>query len=343
MSRQIQLNIADPCSENWDNMEQSEKGRYCQACQKQVIDFTGMTETQLALFFKNNQSAVCGRLRKDQVEKELHIPRKRIHWFRYFLQVALPAVIFSSKAYAQGKVMVKPTTVLQEERDSINKKMASVNSSSRYRMITGKVVGTDGKPVAFAQVWTPGRFESAASDSNGNFRLIVEKEDTDIHIEVSGIGYTPRTIDLKLDGPVSHSVITLQPDAWAGEMIYLGGITSVRVSKKEKKLRAHKTTPEKIIQPVMDTTHKVFKVYPNPVVSGSSLNLELTRELNEGYYNLDISAVNGNSVFQQTQMWIDKEARVMNVQIPAIAPGNYILSLRSRKDGRVYSQVIVVN
>ena len=67
MRKQIQLNIPNPCHENWDQMTPVDKGRFCGSCQKQVVDFTTMSDEQLILFFKkqilssSKDGSVCGR------------------------------------------------------------------------------------------------------------------------------------------------------------------------------------------------------------------------------------------------------------------------------------------
>src|SRR5258706_3546393 len=111
MAKKIQLAIADPCHENWDHMSQADKGRFCASCQKQVIDFTRMSDSQLAAFFKKpSTGSVCGRFYGDQLERDIDIPGERLPWVKYFFQFALPAFLLSMKATAQGNVRVKPVT-----------------------------------------------------------------------------------------------------------------------------------------------------------------------------------------------------------------------------------------
>jgi hypothetical protein len=123
MSKHIQLSVADPCHENWDSMNTAEKGRFCGSCQKQVIDFTNMSDSQLAAFFKKPSTGVCGRFYEDQLDRSIEIPKKRIPWVKYFFQFALPAFLFSLKASSQGTLrMGKPAVALEkkkEHKDSI--------------------------------------------------------------------------------------------------------------------------------------------------------------------------------------------------------------------------------
>src|SRR5687767_10861683 len=108
MSKHIQLSIADPCHENWDTMTTAEQGRFCASCQKQVVDFTNMSDAQLAAFFKkpSNESG-CGHFYQHQLDRNIEIPKKRIPWLRYFFQFALPAFFASTRATAQGSINVE--------------------------------------------------------------------------------------------------------------------------------------------------------------------------------------------------------------------------------------------
>jgi hypothetical protein len=120
MGKHIQLSITDPCHENWDSMNKAEQGRFCTSCQKQVVDFTSMSDSQLAAFFKkpiqslSKDGSVCGRFFQDQLDRNVEIPRKRIPWVKYFFQFALPAFLMSAKAAAQGNVIVKSMPVIAE-------------------------------------------------------------------------------------------------------------------------------------------------------------------------------------------------------------------------------------
>ena len=64
------IEIKEPCDEDWSKMTSTERGAFCKACAKEVIDFTGMNsieiKTQLALSYSGNQR-VCGRIRNDQL------------------------------------------------------------------------------------------------------------------------------------------------------------------------------------------------------------------------------------------------------------------------------------
>lgn len=111
MAKKFQLNIPEPCHEDWDGMTPVEKGKFCGSCQKQVIDFSTMSDRELAQFFKKpSTGSVCGRFMTDQLERDFEIPKKRIPWLRYFFTMAIPAFFLSLKSVAaktQGQIRVK--------------------------------------------------------------------------------------------------------------------------------------------------------------------------------------------------------------------------------------------
>ena len=45
------IDIPTPCKEGWQNMAPTEKGAFCNSCQKEVIDFTQKTPAEIANYF----------------------------------------------------------------------------------------------------------------------------------------------------------------------------------------------------------------------------------------------------------------------------------------------------
>jgi hypothetical protein len=135
MKRELQLQIPEPCHENWDAMSPADKGRFCAACQKVVIDFSRMTDNELAAFFKKPSGSVCGRLRQDQLHRDINVPRKRIPWIKYFFQFILPAFLFSARATAQGKVVgrIKSKTPVRTETRIHDSVLATSSMGNKAR------------------------------------------------------------------------------------------------------------------------------------------------------------------------------------------------------------------
>lgn len=68
----MKLHIPKPCSANWNKMTPEEKGRFCNQCQKTVIDFTNMSPVQIEDYInRNKEHSVCGRFKKNQLLNSL--------------------------------------------------------------------------------------------------------------------------------------------------------------------------------------------------------------------------------------------------------------------------------
>jgi hypothetical protein len=65
-NRYFSLQVSQPCHEDWAKMTPSQKGRFCDSCQKEVVDFTSMTDSQIIDFFEHYtakpNTSLCGRL-----------------------------------------------------------------------------------------------------------------------------------------------------------------------------------------------------------------------------------------------------------------------------------------
>ncbi|RZK64597.1 MAG: hypothetical protein EOO95_10650, partial [Pedobacter sp.] len=56
------VTIAEPCTQNWEEMDQKDGFNFCQACNKCVVDFTGYSNADIIKTLANASTEVCGRL-----------------------------------------------------------------------------------------------------------------------------------------------------------------------------------------------------------------------------------------------------------------------------------------
>lgn len=84
----------------------------------------------------------------------------------------------------------------------------------------------------------------------------------------------------------------------------------------------------------------VFKIYPNPVSSGASLTIEW-KQSESGDYTLQLLNLPGQVIFSK-QMFIDDEARALNLQLPRVAAGNYFLRMTNSRSRKAFTGKIIV-
>jgi hypothetical protein len=220
MSKKIQLSIPKPCHENWDAMTPVEKGRFCGSCQKQVVDFSNMSDRQVAEFFKKPSSgSVCGRFMTDQLEREIEIPKKRIPWLKYFFQFTIPAFLISLKASSQStKGKIKITAVAKDTTAPVcAPKMGIVVKPLEIKGERGKVVDAlSGEPLSSALITmtsTLGR-ENIPVKNDGSFIINYVSKITIHSIEISLTGYEMRRMTWQeyLNAGGNTRLIRLQPE-----------------------------------------------------------------------------------------------------------------------------------
>jgi hypothetical protein len=95
--KSFSIHIQEPCHENWDAMTPNEKGKFCGACAKTVVDFTNYSDEEIIGYFKKDKGNTCGRFTHNQLQ-QTYIPK---HVYRgYFIKplaaVALPLVLLTS-------------------------------------------------------------------------------------------------------------------------------------------------------------------------------------------------------------------------------------------------------
>lgn len=67
---QAKIVVTNPCTENWNSMSADPAGRFCQSCQKSVIDFSSKTDDEIKGFLKEKRGEkLCGRFYTHQLER----------------------------------------------------------------------------------------------------------------------------------------------------------------------------------------------------------------------------------------------------------------------------------
>lgn len=66
---ETRLNIKKPCPENWESMKIGLHSRFCDNCQKTVIDFTSKDKREILEYLLTNRTdKVCGRIYRSQLD-----------------------------------------------------------------------------------------------------------------------------------------------------------------------------------------------------------------------------------------------------------------------------------
>jgi hypothetical protein len=325
MSKAVQLQIPEPCHENWHNMTSGEQGRFCGSCQKMVVDFSVMSDKAILDYISNASQHLCGRFSHDQLNREIKVTENKRRFSWVYVWNLLLATFMVTESYAQGKPVVKKKPVTTKK--PVNKNKPNIQPENLYPMMGAiavvepdvlpaprEISGTvwdkyTNEPVVGASVWMKGSTKGTVADTNGVFHLKVEKEDS-ITLEITAIGYRPvtRLIDSKTNW---QDVKVLM-----GEMEVTMGLIVVgeKVPKKEKAARKEQEQKkEKVKRTVSDWVAAPFKkdikIYPNPVVRGSDIQANVSLK-QAGSYQLELIDVQGRVMEVQKLVMVTKEQQV---------------------------------
>lgn len=349
MRKHIQLNIPSPCHESWDQMKPVDKGKFCGSCQKQVIDFTSMSDTQIVEFFrKPTTGSVCGRFEQDQLDRSIELPKKRLPWIKYFLQFAIPAFLLSLKASAQEEVKVlKGDTVLVPEPkvDLVGMVLNKMDIDlPGDREIKGKVINEEGVVIPYASVFIKGTTIGVAADSTGSFKINYTGMEDSVILVSSSVGYQTKEtrinvnsdIDLKnvllrSETLLAGEVVVIAYPATIGKVVYTGGVSIKRTGFVD----SFATLLNKVFLPAITP-----KVYPNPAKSNTAVTIDM-RKQEEGNYVFQLYTIAGQMV-TNSERWIDKNSNLISLTIPQVRPGSYIICIQSKRSGKKLSEKIMV-
>lgn len=110
----LTITLPEPCSEEWAKMRVVDNShRHCEACERTLTDFAQMNDDELMLFFKHSQGNICGRFRKDQLNRPLTpLPEKtsKATWWK--AAALLPLTLFSKNTSAQ---QIQPDSTKTEQ------------------------------------------------------------------------------------------------------------------------------------------------------------------------------------------------------------------------------------
>jgi len=345
MSKPIQLHIPKPCHENWKQMTKSEKGKFCGACQKEVVDFTGMSDEQLGAFFRKPPGgSVCGRFMRDQLNRNIELPKKRIPWAKYLFQFALPAFLASSKISAQGKIAVmkgEPIVIAKFPGDEPEKQRVTSEKRTE-KVIRGRVVDEDSVAVPYASVMLRGTTIGVAADSSGFFSIKYDGLEDGCTLVTSSVGYN--SVETMVDLNKLNTSVTM-PMLSQSIMGLIVQDTEIFPPRELMHVDTSEiATP--VAKKISDSLRNMFfskrnpLVFPNPIKNNSTQNIEIITHEN-GTYLAQIVAMNGQVILRK-EILVDNHNYPVRLPVPAIPSGTYVLQMNNKKSGRTYAEKIIV-
>lgn len=151
------LYLPHPCQEKWTGMTTTNEGKFCNACQKQVIDFSSKSSKEINDYLdRYPERSVCGRFLKDQIlptinnqqdiqTKKTGFPLVKLN-LKWLMVLGMLAGM-GSKLYAQGapirkkdpqQYSGKPVVIKVKDKAGIKRDLLTGRKSFRMKLMARK-------------------------------------------------------------------------------------------------------------------------------------------------------------------------------------------------------------
>ena len=122
------IKVNAPCHEDWQGMTDTNAGKYCNSCKKEVIDFTNFSNTQITNYFlQNGLKSGCGKFLNTQIEQiritidEDLIVHKLSYWNKFMIAML---ICFGgtclNATVTFGQIIKTDTSIAKQQCDTFN-------------------------------------------------------------------------------------------------------------------------------------------------------------------------------------------------------------------------------
>lgn len=216
MSKIKQIGVPNPCQkEQWANMDEVARGRYCDSCNKTVVDFTAM-DTEQIIEVLSDGDRLCGSFAYQQLElinSSVEIQKTGSSLWRHLAVAA--AILLCAVPFYNTDARGKQTTIQPFKKNRTGQ--ISAADIVKTITITGKVTDTTNDGLNGAIIQTLDKKYKTTADSLGEFRLIIP--DTIRAFQVGFIGFLSVEININSKPDHRYNVILKVAPRTIGEVI----------------------------------------------------------------------------------------------------------------------------
>jgi hypothetical protein len=354
----MQVDIAEPCHENWNQMSPTEKGAFCGKCQIDVVDFSNKTALEVKQILHDNIGKhLCGRFKKVQL-KELNSDylvweNQSIHTFQSKFLLACVLVfgmtLFSSCANGNAQDPLPINFGIEKIKDSLFHPTDTLKGEQMDEVKTNQIDFTEIVMGDFAyepeEIIVEDSLEFNPTDSIETNQLEIPKTDeitwaNEIHINPDdgmSIGVIVMTPDPDFIA-IPHVVIELE-GTLPSDSLNLP-VNDVQTIHEEDFVKGKMIAPKKFdrfikesinIEPVPPTLieeNKLFetKLFPNPALQHTTLEVSSTNRTN---YLIELYNFEGKKMETIHQGYLDAGTSIFQIDLTGYSKGIYIVNVTS--------------
>lgn len=220
MKNQFTLEINKPCSENFNNFKPTSSGGFCDSCNTNVIDFTGMSSEEITNYFKKNSAKnTCGQFNYHQLKTYTKTP---------FIKRKLSIVNILSLAVISF-FSFNTTAQAQENTNNSEKKWIKIKKQEANISVNGTVSDESG-PLPGVSILLEGSKIGVETDFDGKFEFPKKLKKGDILI-FSFVGMDSQKV--VVNNKDSASKVTMKVDMKMNSCVLLGKVAVKKLYKSK--------------------------------------------------------------------------------------------------------------
>lgn len=245
-STSFKLKIENPCHEKWEKMHLNTAGKFCDSCQKNVIDFTTKTPREIAQIISEANGKACGRFTARQLELEYSVIIPLHNESNWYASVAASfLVMLGVKTTHAQDTSVKTPLVITEKRETPlligDTVIVEQRVEEKVYRIEGQMVDAEtGEPIPFQKISDITRRFGAFSDVDGKFVMNIHSSSLSdsLQIIVGGHEFIEQRLTLFKSDFDREGKLRMNFELMPTESIEIMGIIVVepkRIKKNQKK------------------------------------------------------------------------------------------------------------
>lgn len=205
MKKKYSLSIDKPCSEKWSAFEKTREGGFCGSCQKNVIDFTKLTESEIIQFIRKSSSNTCGKISQNQLNYMYSEPNNSISlglsgWPWLKAGMTSLSLLFLSQQTLAKKIQLEPKVEVIQSESSTGQEKTKLKQANSHT-VSGVVLDDFGDSLPGVSINLKGTAIGTVTDLDGNFEFPGEVKAGDVLV-FSFIGMETKEYTIRKDEPV---------------------------------------------------------------------------------------------------------------------------------------------
>ena len=180
------LNIAEPCTQNWQQMTPDGAGRFCTHCSKTVVDFTTLSDAQIVEVLKGRSGEMCGRFETGQLNRDLSETKLTVQRSNGFKELLAALLLLLG---VRETITAKPPAraAIVQQRYSITKEIKDGTDTVSTSVLKGTVMDSiNNESLPFVSIYNVTREIKVTSDFEGHFSINASIGDT---VQITYGGY----------------------------------------------------------------------------------------------------------------------------------------------------------